>query len=409
MSSATLLILNSGSSSIRFALHAAATDGPAILAGHIEGIGLATARFHAHNPVGEVLSQQEWTGSIDHAKALARLFTWLETHSFEAGEIVGAGHRVVHGGDEFTTPVVITPVVRARLAQYVDLAPLHQPHNLAGIDALSAIRGQLPQVACFDVAFHRTLPRVAYLTGLPRGYADEGLRVYGFHGISCEYVMAELEHLAGAEAAHGRVIIAHLGNGASMTAVKEGQSIDTTMGFTPLAGLIMGTRCGDVDPGLILHLLEKRGISTAALSRLLQKQSGLLGISGVSSSMAALLQACDVPAAREAVELFCYRARRYLGALCASLGGLDHLVFTGGIGENAAEIREQICRDLNYLGICLDPAHNRVHAPWISDPAANVGVHVIPTDEGRQIARHTRGLLELRNPAGSVDQGVSIP
>ena len=301
------------------------------------------------------------------------------------------GHRVVHGGAEYSDPQVLTPALLARLETFVPLAPLHQPHNLAGIRALLMARPDLPQVACFDTAFHHGQPELATLFALPRRYRDEGVRRYGFHGLSYEYITGAL---AGAMAtpATGRVVVAHLGNGASLCAMQDGRSVASTMGFTAVEGLPMGTRSGSVDPGVLLYLMEQHGLGARELTDLLYKQSGLLALSGFSNDMRDLLASSE-PAAKLAVDYFCYRIARELGSLAAALGGLEALVFTGGIGEHAAAVREQVCLQSAWLGIDLDTAANTRHAQRITRPDSRTTVWVLPTNEELVIARHTRRLL----------------
>jgi acetate kinase len=287
---------------------------------------------------------------------------------------------------------LVTAALEARLRRLIPLAPLHQPHNLAGIAAVRGARRGLPQVACFDTAFHHTMPRLATLTGLPRALRDEGVRRYGFHGLSYEYVVDALRR-AGTDVDNERIVVAHLGNGSSMCALKGGRSIETTMGFSTLAGLPMGSRCGDLDPGIILYLLAEKGMSVERLERLLYEESGLLGVSGRSRDMQDLLACASEPAAVEAVEFFCYQARRHVAALTAALGGLDRLVFTGGMGANAPAVRAGICTDLAYLGIALDAERNADGARIVSAASGTVAVEAFATDEELVIARHVRDAL----------------
>jgi acetate kinase len=305
--------------------------------------------------------------------------------------LVGVGHRVVHGGLEFMAPTRLDSTVLARLARYEPLAPLHQPHNLAAIRVLFERLPGVPQVACFDTAFHRTVPEVAQLFALPPRFAAAGVRRYGFHGLSYEYVASVLPSLD-ARAAGGRTVVFHLGNGASMCALSGGRSIATTMGFTAVDGLPMGTRSGSLDPGVLLFMIDELGLGAREIERLLYKESGLLGMSGVSSDMRELL-ASDEPAARLALDVFMYRARRELGSLVAALGGIDAIVFTAGIGENQPEVRHRICADAQWLGVELDAAANERHGPRISTPDSRVAAWVVPTDEETMIARHVVRLL----------------
>lgn len=362
-----LLVLNAGSSSLKFAVHE--RTGPQAWKdadrGQVAGTG---------NPALRAL--------------LERLRERLD-----GGRVAGVGHRVVHGGPRYAGPVVITPEVLAELRELAVLAPLHQPHSLAAIDALADRMPGVPQVACFDTSFHRELPPVAEVLPLPREIREAGLRRYGFHGISCDYIASVLPQVAPA-VARGRVIIAHLGSGASLCALRDGRSIDTTFGFSPLDGLCMGTRPGTLDPGVILYLFKTLGFSPGQVEDLLYTRSGLLGISGISSDMRDLLASQD-PAAKLAVDYFVYRAAREIGALAAVLGGLDALVFTGGMGENSAEIRARITVASAWLGIGLDADANQAGGPCISAPASRVSAWVIPTNEELLIAGQTRLLLGL--------------
>jgi acetate kinase len=323
---------------------------------------------------------------------MAALVAWGQQRE-EAREVTAVGHRVVHGGTLFSGPVRVDAAVLAELTKLDPLAPLHQPHNLAGIRTLAELEPNLPQVACFDTAFHRHLPELAQRFALPREYHDSGIRRYGFHGLSYEYIAEVLPRIVGPDLAGGRVLVAHLGNGASLCALHDGRSVDTSMGFTALDGLPMGTRCGNLDPGVVLYLQGVRGMSTDQVADLLYYHSGLLGVSGISSDMRELL-ASDQPSAREAVDLFVYRINRQLGALTAAMGGMDALVFTGGIGEHAAPIRGRVCELATWAGIRLDAEANKKHGPRISAAASTVSVWVIPTNEEWMIARHTCRVLD---------------
>ncbi len=385
-----ILVLNAGSSSLKFEVFVLDGDGLArAVAGGVEELD-DRPRFSATDVGGEVLGRRSWDAGIGHGGALDFLLGWLRANA--GGQtVVAVGHRVVHGGAEFAAPVRITPDVVARLEALVPLAPLHQPANLLPVKALAAQRPALPQVACFDTAFHLRQPPRAQAFAIPRALTEGGIRRYGFHGLSYEYVASVLP-AHDARAAGGRTVVLHLGNGASMCALAAGRSVATTMGFTALDGLPMGTRCGALDPGVLLYLMDERRMNARALERLLYKESGLLGVSGVSSDMRELLASPD-PRAREAVDLFCYRIGRELGSLAAALGGLDAVVFTAGIGEHAAPVRAAVCRDAAWLGVELDPAANAAGGPRISTAASRVAVWVIPTDEELMIARHTRALL----------------
>ena len=391
-----ILVINSGSSSVKFALFGAAESSPRIWSGAIERIGLAQSRFHAVDCEGAtVLDNVE--DIPDHDTALALLLGAIDSQ-LSGRKLSAVGHRVVHGGRECDCPLVVTEAVEARLQRLVPLAPLHQPHNLAGIAAVRSARPGLLQIACFDTAFHRGMPRLAKLTALPRELYDKGIRRYGFHGLSYEYIVDVLRR-DGLDIDRERLIVAHLGNGASMCAIKGGISVETTMGFSARAGLPMGTRCGDLDPGVVLFLLAEEGMTAERVRHLLYEESGLLGVSGVSRNMRDLLAMPAEPAAVEAIEVFCYQARRHLAALTAALGGLHRLVFTGGIGANAPEIREKICMGLNFLGIAIDAERNRRSDRLISGDTGGVIVEAIPTDEELMIARHVRQVLEPRSMA----------
>lgn len=393
--SGTILILNAGSSSIKFQLFAlAAGDGlERQLKGLVEGIG-THPHLSAVGKDGQSLVDTSWAteGQKDGAAALDRVLDCLtkELH----GEVPSAiGHRVVHGGTRFTRPAVIDDDVVAALERLVPLAPLHQPGNLAPILALRRRLPELPQVACFDTAFHRGHPEVADRFAIPAWLHEEGVRRYGFHGLSYEYIATALGEIAPPLAA-GRVVVAHLGNGASICALKAGQSIDSSMSFTALDGLPMGTRPGQIDPGVLLHLVATKGWNAARLERFLYHECGLKGLSGLSNDMRDLLGSGE-PAARLAVDYFVYRIIRETGALAAALGGLDGLVFTAGIGERSPEIRARVAAGLAWLGLELDEARNRAHGPEISKPGSRVSAWAIPTDEERMIARHTRRVLNL--------------
>jgi acetate kinase len=389
-----ILVLNAGSSSLKVAAYAARSDDPAVwhrLNAAVDGIGTPHARGVVKE-AGKVLHQQTWAGDgpRDHTAALA--FVTERLHQVWPAWVPAAiGHRVVHGGTRYQSPVRIDAGVRAYLESVVPLAPLHQPASLHGIDAAAAAFPGVPQVACFDTAFHHGRPFVADAYALPREFYAAGVRRYGFHGLSYEYVTRRMRELA-PDVAAGRLVVCHLGNGASMTAVRDGKCAETTMGFTAADGLPMGTRCGQIDPGVLLFLLEQRGMAAGALSDLVYKKSGLLGLSGVGSDMRDLLASAD-PRAKEAVDYFVYRVAYFVGALAACLGGLDALVFTAGIGEHAAPVRERVCRNLGWLGLELDAAANAEHRTRISSSASKVSAWVVPTDEELMIARHVAEVL----------------
>jgi acetate kinase len=383
-----ILTLNAGSSSIKFALYECPAGARRLVSrGAIEGIGAAPT-FTALAPDGTVLEDQHWaTGThLDHEDLLEPLLTWVTSHLGEEN-LVAVGHRIVHGGSDFHSPTRIDDTVLAALEKLVPLAPLHQPHNIAAVKAIGSLRPGLPQVACFDTAFHHDMPAVATRLALPRKYAEEGVRRYGFHGLSYEYLIARLRELSPG-LADGRVIAAHLGNGASLCAMRNGRSIDTTMGFTPLDGLVMGTRCGSIDPGALLYLQQADGLRADDVERVLYHESGLLGVSGISHDMR-ILQASEDPHAREAIELFVYRLVKHVGALASVLGGLDALVFSAGIGEHSAGVRAAVCERLAWLGIECDTTANARHDSLISTSRSPVRVFVIATDEEAMIAEHT--------------------
>ncbi|MEO8132636.1 MAG: acetate/propionate family kinase [Betaproteobacteria bacterium] len=391
----TLLTINTGSSSLKTALYATQPALAPVAGIEFVRIGIADGNMRVTAADGATLADTD-IDVADHDAALHAVFTWLDEQQMGAG-IVAVGHRIVHGGSGYSDPQPVTPELMRTLEALVPQVPNHLPQAIAALAFIARLKPGLQQVACFDTAFHRRMPRVAQMYALPRRYFDSGVLRYGFHGLSYEYIVDQLRRLDPVLAA-GRVIIAHLGNGASMAAVNGGIGIDTTMGFTPTSGLVMGTRSGDVDPGLLLYLLENERMTTAALKRLLNHESGLLGVSGTTPDMRDLLaaEATDARAA-EAVALFCYRARQYVGAFAASLNGLDGLVFTGGIGEKAAPVRERICRGLDFLGIAIDDAQNTANAAVISTPASRVAVRVIRTNEELTIARHTAAVVAAQS------------
>ncbi len=401
MPTLAVLVLNSGSSSIKFALFEIDRGDPALAArGQIAGIG-AHPHFSAHDAKGHALAAPETErrarAITGHADALACLLDWLDGDAAGTGErLIAAGHRVVHGGLDRIAPERLDRAGVEALAALTPLAPAHQGHNIAAIEALAARRPALPQVACFDTAFHASQPSVARRIALPRKFVEKGLWRYGFHGLSYEYITAAMPGIAGGPLPE-RLVVAHLGNGASMCAIRDGRSVATTMGFSTLDGLPMGTRSGAVDPGVLLYLMREAGLDEPALTELLYKRSGLLGVSEVSADMAKLL-ASDDPRAAEAVELFTYRIGRLLGSLAAALGGLDALVFTGGIGENAVAVRAAVCEHAGWLGLDFDPAANETGGPRISTPESRVAAWVIPTNEELMIARHT--LAVIGHPGG---------
>jgi len=390
-----IAVLNAGSSSLKFSLFVERGDALELAArGQAEGLYTAP-RFVAKNGAGKVLGEKSWSEGVKlgHDGALDHLVAFLRAE-FADHRLVGIGHRVVHGGLEYTHPIRVDAAVLAALEKYIPLAPLHQPHNLAPIRALLERSPPLPQVACFDTAFHSGAPAVAQAFALPKAITDRGVRRYGFHGLSYEYIASVLPR-HDAPAAQGKTVVLHLGNGSSMCAMANGHSVGSTMGFTAADGLPMGTRCGNLDPGVILYLLDELKMDARAIEKLIYQQSGLLGVSGISSDMRTL-EASGEPGAKAAIDLFVYRIGRELGSLAAALGGLDAVVFTAGIGENSPGLRERVCRDAHWVGVELDASANAAGGPRISTVASRVSVLVIPTNEELMIARHTRRVLEER-------------
>ncbi len=391
-----ILAVNAGSSSVKFQIFdlAAAGDPRRLVKGQMDGIG-TQPRLRAESSEGSPLIDQSYTpGKIaDVAAAISTIGDWLqETQAFT---LAAVGHRVVHGGPQYDRPVIVDHAVLAGLQRYVSLAPLHQPNNLAPIETLLARRPELLQVACFDTAFHRGHSKVADHFAIPESFYAEGVRRYGFHGLSYEYIASRLRDMAPA-AAKGRVIVAHLGSGASMCALDDGRSVESTMGFTALDGLPMGTRPGQIDPGVILYFITEKGMSPAALETLLYRESGLKGLSGISNDMREL-EGSEDPGAALAIDYFVYRIGLNAGMLAAALGGLDAFVFTAGIGENSPNIRARVAEKLSWLGVAFDPRANAERKSLISQPQSRVGLYVVPTDEELMIARHTLSLLKARN------------
>ena len=387
-----IVVLNAGSSSLKFSLFVARGNELEFrLRGQIEGLFTAP-RFVAKDADASVVAEKSWGEGVrlGHEGALEHLLGVLREHN--AGDrLIGVGHRVVHGGPAYDRPLRVDAQTLDALRAFEPLAPLHQPHNLAPIRALLERQPSLPQVACFDTSFHRGNPDLAQMFALPYEMFEQGVRRYGFHGLSYEYIASVLPALDAAAAA-GRTIVLHLGNGASMCALQGGRSVASTMGLTALDGLMMGTRTGSLDPGVVLYLMSARGMDVAAVEKLLYNQSGLLGVSGVSSDMRGLL-ASDAPRARLAIDLYLYRIRRELGSLAAALGGLDAIVLTAGIGENAAAIRAAVIDDAQWLGVQLDTAANDAGATQLHSAASRVSVWRVPTNEELMIARHTRDVL----------------
>jgi len=394
MSKGPILVLNAGSSSLKFSLFRLDAAGALqlTLRGQIDGIGTNATKMVAKDRAGSRIADQAIAGEqVSHDQAFDALLQWFQATQ-SGWQIVAVGHRVVHGGDLYSQPTVVDAQVVEHLSSFVPLAPLHEPHNVAGIRALQKLLPDVPQIACFDTAFHRSQSDVAQAFALPRALSAEGIKRYGFHGLSYEFIARALPQHS--SRATGRVVVAHLGNGASMAAMVNRKCVATTLGFSTIDGLMMGTRCGNLDPGVVLHLMETKGLSVKDMTRILYKESGLLGVSGISQDMRTLL-ASDKPEAEEAVDLFCYRIVRELGSLVAAAGGLDALVFTGGIGEHAAEVRRRVCAQSEWLGIRLDPEANARHDVVISAGDSSVDVLVIPTNEEWMMAHHAQTLLAL--------------
>ena len=394
-----VITLNAGSSTIKYALFEADGDEPKPLA-----IGLAETtpegrRIKLRDGSGKLIHEQSWTAKGGfHADALNRILEWRKT-AYPNANIVGTGHRVVHGGLRFAAPVAVDDDVLQELEKLIPLAPLHEPYNIAGIKAAREAWPHQRHVACFDTAFHRSHPFVNDVFAIPRRFYDEGVRRYGFHGLSYEYVTGRLRQIAPLIAA-GRVVIAHLGNGASMCAIRDGLSVASSMGFTAVDGLPMGTRCGQLDPGVVLYLMQERGMTADAIMDLIYRDSGLKGLSGISSDMREL-EASTAPEAKQAIEYFVFRIRRELGGLAAVLNGLDAIVFTAGIGENAWRIREHVLEDMEWIGVELDRTANRNNAQLISTERSRVRAMVIPTNEEAMIARHTLAVVDKKGADGN--------
>ncbi len=395
-----ILTLNAGSSSVKFALfEAGGSELELVAKGQVEGIGSAP-HFVAKDPAGALLAESYWepvAAGEGHTVAFRQIWRWLKDAT-ERKPLLAVGHRVVHGGERYTQAVIIDEQVLTELTRLVPLVPLHQPHNLAAIRAVAKSHPKLPQVACFDTSFHAQRPAVSERFGLPYDLYERGVRRYGFHGLSYEYIVSRLKEIA-PDLSQGRVVVAHLGSGCSLCAIRGGKSVETTMSFSSLDGVPMGTRCGTLDPGVLLYLMGEEGLSVEEVEGLLYKRSGLLGISGVSNDMRALQQSDD-PRARDAIDYFLYRVGQTLGALTASLGGLDGLVFTAGIGENDATTRAHVCRDAAWLGIAIDREANEQRELKISVGDSKPSVWVIPTDEERMIAMHTLRLVGAAGKGG---------
>ena len=385
-----IAVINAGSSSIKFALYADGTGDELLFKGQIEKIGTAP-RMKVSSAAGDKLVEREWAASeLDH-RAGTNVILETAIGLLDGQKVAGVGHRVVHGGTLYHAPVRVDATVVENLAGLAPLAPLHQPHNLAPIRAVAVAAPEMPQVACFDTAFHRSQPEIAQLYAIPKALTEEGVRRYGFHGLSYEFIASRLAAIAPNLAA-GNTIVCHLGNGASVCALKGGRSHATTMGFTAVEGLMMGTRCGSIDPGVLIYLMDQHGMDARALEDLVYKKSGLLGVSGISSDMREL-KASSEPSAAQAIELFVYRIVREIGSLAAALGGVDGIVFTGGIGENDADLRPKVIAGCGWLGADIAAGDSGSGERRISSANAAVEVWVIPTDEERMIARHTHAVL----------------
>ncbi len=390
-----ILTLNTGSSTIKFALYALASnqDNPQVVVSGVIDDGDGKPKISIHDNQGAALLEKALPDHSDHNQQLHFVLDWLQDN-LHAYRLIGAGHRIVHGGATFTEPLILDDETLAQLEQLTPLAPLHQPYNLAAIHKLAETAPELPQIGCFDTMFHHSIPHLANEFALPRALTAEGVRRYGFHGLSYEYIAEVLPGYAG-DVAQGRVVVAHLGSGASLCAMRNGNSVTTTMGFTALDGLPMAERCGNLDPGVLLYLMKEKGMDYDSLTQLLYHQSGLLGVSGSSGDLRTLL-ADRSPQAQEAVDLFVYRINRELGSLAAALGGIDVLVFTAGIGEHSPQIRAAVCAQAQWLGIDCDSAANQRGEHCISTRDSRVGVYVIATDENLMIARHSQRLLRQR-------------
>ena len=388
--SGCIAVINAGSSSVKFALYEASGEANVLFRGQVEGIGVAP-HLRIADSHGRAVTEQNWPAEgFDHVTATRELLR-AGTDLIEGRQVVGIGHRVVHGGMHYAKPIRLDHVVLASLSELIPLAPLHQPHNLAPIRTILDVAPHIPQIACFDTAFHRSQAQVAQSFALPRHLTEAGIRRYGFHGLSYEYLVSQLR-TAWPTLASQRLVIAHLGNGASLCAVRDGQSVASTMGFTAVDGLMMGTRCGALDPGVLLYLMQQHRMDAASIEDLIYRRSGLLGVSNISSDMRTL-RASSESAAREAIALFVYRIVREIGSLTAALGGLDGIVFSGGIGENDAATRAEVIQGCAWVGATLDAARNSRGEGRISDDSSRVEVLVIPTDEEQLIARHTMRLL----------------
>lgn len=389
MSDNQMVVINSGSSSIKFAVFQFDQSLDKLITGSIDNINISP-QLTVLNEDKQIIIQESYPKNSSYEFFFDLLIKSFKSNRFNY-QITSVGHRVVHGGRLFHLPVVLTAEIVNELKQFIPFAPLHQPYNLQAIESIAKSFPEMKQIGCFDTAFHHTHPPVADIFALPKEFTDAGIKRYGFHGLSYEYIIHRVKQIAPA-AANGRIIIAHLGNGSSMCAIKDGVSIDSTMGFTAVDGLVMGTRCGTLDPGVLLYLMQQRKFTANEIEKLIYKQSGLLGVSGISSNMKTLLddQSKD---AQAAISLYVYRIKQYLGALTSIMGGLDTFIFTGGIGEHAWQIREAVCTDNEWLGLKINTQKNQQNAAIINDDTSKVKVHVIPTNEEWMIAKHTFDLL----------------
>ena len=392
MSAGSIAVLNAGSSSIKFALYESGSDGAVLFHGQVERLG-QEPRLRVRNAAGEVVAERTWgAAGLDHHGATAEIMK-VGRELLAGRPVLAFGHRVVHGGVEFAAPVRVDAGVMAKLAALVPLAPLHQPHNLAPIEAIAAAAPRLPQIACFDTAFHRSQPPIAQEFALPRDLTAAGVRRYGFHGLSYDYIATRLRE-TNPDLARSRLIVAHLGNGASLCAIKDGRSVASTMGFTAVDGLMMGTRTGALDPGVLLYLMQERGLDAKGIEDLIYRRSGLLGVSGIAADMRTLRQSA-APQAAEAIALFVYRIVREVGSLAAAMGGVDALVFTAGIGENDPATRAEVAEGCRWLGLELDQTRNARGDGCISLAGSRMSAWVVPTDEERMIARYTAAAVAV--------------
>jgi acetate kinase len=387
-----IAIVNAGSSSVKFGFYDSEGDEPLLLKGQVEQIGVSPS-LTASDPDGNEVANRSWPAEgFGHAQAMGAILE-VAREQLAGSTVAGVGHRVVHGGTRFTGPVEVNAEIIAELEELSPLAPLHQPHNLGPIKGIHANRPDVRQVACFDTAFHQAQSHLAQAFGLPRELSDSGIRRYGFHGLSYDFVSGRLREVA-PDYADKKIIICHLGNGASLCAIDHGKSVASTMGFTAVEGLVMGTRCGSIDPGVLIYLMDEKGMDARALESLIYKKSGLLGVSGISSDMRTL-RASDDPRAKEAIDLFIYRIVREIGSLSAALGGLDGLIFTGGIGQRDAKTRREVAGGCAWLGAELDEERNAGGEGLISSDASRLPMWVISTDEERVMARQTAAVLGI--------------